>query len=75
MHTVQLELDDTLYNDIVKKGIDIQAVMKDTLKKALYSKEYKIANDINQSLTDIKDAKSRPLSELLSEVWDSTSLW
>ncbi|MEA1891094.1 MAG: hypothetical protein U9N33_00115 [Campylobacterota bacterium] len=68
MHTVQLELDDTLYNDIVKKGIDIQAVMKDTLKKALHSKEYKIANDINQSLQDIKDSKSRPLSELLSEV-------
>ena len=50
MHTIHLELDDTLYDGIVKKGIDIQAVMKDSLKKVLYSKEHKIANDINQGL-------------------------
>ena len=68
MHTVKLELDDTLYNDIVKKGIDIQAVMKDTLKKALYAKEYKIANDINQSIQDVKADNSKPISELFSEL-------
>ncbi len=54
MHTVQLELDDTLYNDIVKKGIDIQAVLKDTLKKALYPKEHKIAQDIKEALDEVK---------------------
>lgn len=68
MHTIQLEVDDTLYNDIVKKGIDIQAVMKDTLKKALCSKEYKIANDINQSIQDVKAGNSKPISELFSEL-------
>ncbi len=68
MHTVQLELDDTLYNDIVKKGIDIQAVMKDTLKKVLYSKEYKIATDISQSMQDVKKGNTKPISELFSEL-------
>jgi len=68
MHTIQLELDDTLYDDIVKKGIDIQAVVKDTLKKVLYSKEYKIANEINQSIQDVKAGNSKPISELFSEL-------
>ncbi len=68
MHTIKLELDDTLYNDVLKKGIDIQGELKKALHKIIYTKEYKIANDINQSLQDIKKGKSRPLSELLSEV-------
>ncbi|RLA78806.1 MAG: hypothetical protein DRG78_14255 [Epsilonproteobacteria bacterium] len=68
MHTIQLELDDTLYDDIVKKGIDIQALVKDTLKKALYSKEHKIASDINQSIQDVKAGNSKPISELFSEL-------
>ena len=68
MHTVKLELDDTLYDDIVKKGIDIQEVMRDTLKKVIYSKEYKIANDINQSIKDVKNQNTKPVSELLSEL-------
>ena len=68
MQTIQLELEDTLYADVVKKGIDIQAEFKKALYKVLYSKEYKIANDINQSFQDLKDGKSRPLDELLSEV-------
>ena len=68
MHTIKLELDDTIYDDIVKKGIDIQEELKKALHKILYAKEYKIASDLNQSLQDIKDGKSRPLSELLSEV-------
>jgi len=68
MHTIKLELDDTLYDDIVKKGIDIQAVMKETLKKLLYSQEYKIANDINQSIQDVKKGNSRPITEFFNEV-------
>ena len=68
MQTIKLELDDTLYDDIVKKGIDVQAELKKALQKIIYAKEYKIANDINESLKDIKEDNSRPLSELLSEV-------
>jgi len=47
---------------------------KDTLKKILYRKEYKIAGDINQSLQDIENGKSRPISELFSEM-DNTKLF
>jgi len=68
MHTIKLQVDDTIYNEIIKSGINIQDELKKTLHKLVYSKEYKIADDINQSLQDIKDGKSRPLSELLSEV-------
>ncbi len=68
MHTIQLQIEDSIYDDIVKKGIDIQDVMKDTLKKVLYSKEYKIANDINQSIKDVKAGNSKPISELFSEL-------
>ncbi len=68
MRTIQLELNDNFYNDIIKKGIDIQEVMKETLSKIAYSKEYKIANDINQSIQDVKAGNSKPISELFSEV-------
>jgi len=68
MHTIKLELDDTLYEDVIKKGIDVQSELKKALHKIIYAKEYKIANDINQSLNDIKSANSRPLSELFNEV-------
>ena len=75
MHTIELELDDSLYDDIVKKGIDIQSELKEAVKKILYAKEYKIASEINQSMQDLKDNKSRPISELLSEIWDTSSFW
>jgi hypothetical protein len=68
MHTIKLELDDTLYEDVIKKGIDVQSELKKALHKIIYAKEYKIANDINQSLNDIKSANSRPLAELFNEV-------
>lgn len=68
MQTIQLELDDTLYDDIVKKGINIQEVMKETLKKALYSKEYAMAKDIHKSLQDVNNGTTKPVSELLSEL-------
>jgi len=61
MHTIKLELDDTLYEDVIKKGIDVQSELKKALHKIIYAKEYKIANDI-------KSANSRPLSELFNEV-------
>ncbi len=68
MHSIKLELDDTLYEDVIKKGIDVQSELKKALHKIIYAKEYKIANEINQSLNDIKSANSRPLSELFNEV-------
>ena len=68
MHTIKLQVDDTIYNDIVKSGVNIQEELKLALHKLLYKKEYKIANEINESLQEMKQGKSRPISELLSEV-------
>ena len=68
MHTIQLQVEDNIYDDIIKSGINIQEELKVALHKLIYKKEHNIANDINQSLQDIKDGISRPLSELLSEI-------
>jgi hypothetical protein len=68
MHTIKLQVNDTIYDDIIKSGVNIQEELKLALHKLIYKKEHNIANDINQSLQDIKDAKSRPISELLSEI-------
>ena len=68
MQTIKLQIEDSMYDDIVKKGIDIQDELKKVLHKLTYKKEYSIASDINQSLQDIKDNKSKPIAELFSEV-------
>ena len=75
MHTIKLQVNDTIYNDIVKSGINIQEELKNALHKLIYKKEYQIANDINISMQDLKNGKSKPLAELLSEVWDITLIW
>ena len=67
MQTIQLQIDDSVYNDIIKSGVNIQDELKAALHKIIYKTEHKIANDINESLQDIKDKKSRPISELLSD--------
>ena len=67
MQTIQLQIDDNVYNDIIKSGVNIQDELKSALHKIIYKTEHKIANDINKSLQEIKDGKSRPLSELLSD--------
>jgi len=68
MQTIKLQVDDIIYDDIIKSGINIQEELKLALQKLIYKKEYKIANEINESMQDMKQGKSRPLSELLSEV-------
>jgi len=68
MQTIKLQVEDSLYNDIVDKGINIQEEFKLLLHRLIYTKEYRIADDINKSMEDIKQGKSRPISELLSEV-------
>ena len=44
MKTIQLNVEDNVYQDILKSGIDIQSELKDMIKKAIYKKEHKIAN-------------------------------
>jgi len=39
MHTIHLQIEDNLYNEIVKKGINVQDELKLALNKILYKKE------------------------------------
>ncbi len=47
MQTVQVQLEDNIYQDMLKSGIDIQGELKKMMKKAIYHKEHKIATEIN----------------------------
>ncbi|MEA1955881.1 MAG: hypothetical protein U9N02_05250 [Campylobacterota bacterium] len=68
MHTVQVQLDDSIYDDMVKRGVDIQKEFKGMIKKVIYKKEYQIASDITKGLDDVKQSKTRPLEDLLNEI-------
>jgi len=68
MQTIQLKLEDNLYNDIVKSGIDIQNELKLFLKNTLYKQEENIAIDISKSLNDIKKGNTKDLEILLNEI-------
>ncbi len=58
MQTIQFQVEDSLYNEIVKKGINIQDEFKIALNKILYKKEYQIANDIKKGLDEVELHKS-----------------
>jgi len=68
MQTINLQIEDTIYESIKKNGIDIKKELTMFIDKLVYSKEHKIADDINNSLEDVKNGKTKPLSELLNEV-------
>ncbi len=68
MQTVKLEVEDSIYNDMLKSGINIQEEVNKVLKKTIYHKEHKIANDIVIGLEEIKQGKSRPIKDLFSEL-------
>ena len=68
MQTIQVELEDTIYQDMLKNGIDIQDELKKMMKKAIYHKEHKIATEINQAINEVKNGKSRPIEDLFSEL-------
>ena len=42
MHTIKLELDDTLYEDVIKKGIDVQSELKKLYIKSYMQKSIKL---------------------------------
>ena len=58
MQTIQFQVEDSLYNEIVKKGINIQDEFKIALNKILSKKEYQIANDIKKGLDEVELHKS-----------------
>jgi len=68
MQTIQVQLEDNIYQDMLKSGIDIQGELKKMMKKAIYHKEHKIATEITQAINEVKNGKSRPIEELFSEL-------
>lgn len=68
MHTIHLQVEDSFYDEIVSKGIDIQGELKTALHKILYKKEYKIASEIKQAKNEIEAGKTKPIQNLLNEL-------
>lgn len=68
MKTIQLQVEDSFYQDIMKSGIDIQGELKKLIKKAVYQKEHKMASEIVKTVDDVKQGKTKPIEELFSEV-------
>ena len=57
MQTIQFQIEDSLYNEIVKKGINIQDELKLAFNKILYKKEYQMADEIKQAFDEVKQFK------------------
>ena len=57
MQTIKVELEDSVYQDMLKSGIDIQGELKKMLNKAIYHKEHKIANEISQGFKEVEQYK------------------
>ncbi len=68
MQTIQFQVEDNLYNEMIKKGINIQDELKLAFNKILYKKEYQIADEINQSINEVKQGKTQPIQKLFSEL-------
>ena len=73
MQTVKLEVEDSIYNDMLKSGINIQEELHKLLKKTVYNKEHKIANDIVLGLEEVEQYKKgtthlNNANDLLSEL-------
>lgn len=68
MQTIKVELEDSIYQDMLKSGINVQDELNKLLKKTIYHKEHKIANDIIIGIEDIKEGKTKPIQALFNEL-------
>lgn len=68
MQTVKIELEDNIYQDMLKNGIDVQVELKDMIKKLIYHKEHKIAKDIKDGIDEVKKGNSRAIEDLFNEI-------
>ncbi|MCX6052370.1 MAG: hypothetical protein NTZ60_07625 [Campylobacterales bacterium] len=68
MQTIQFQVEDNLYNEMIKKGINMQDELKLAFNKILYKKEYQIADEINQAINEVKQGKTQPIQKLFSEL-------
>jgi len=76
MHTIKLQVDDTIYNEIVQSGINIQDELKLALTKLIskkdsyiHSQEYKEdKNYFNNALESIESGSEQLVSH--DDVWE-----
>jgi len=68
VHTIELQLEDSFYDDMLKRGVNLEEELKKIIKRTIYKKEYQIAQEIHKGFEDIKTHKIRPLKELLNEL-------
>lgn len=68
MHTIHLQVEDNLYNEIVSRGINVQDELKMALHKILYKKEYQIADEIKQAMNEVKQGKTNSIQKLFNEL-------
>lgn len=68
MHTIHLQVEDNLYNEMVSRGINIQDELKLALNKILYKKEYQIADEIKQAMNEVKQGKTNSIQKLFNEL-------
>jgi hypothetical protein len=67
MHTIHLQIEDNIYNELINKGVNVQDELKTALHKILYKKEYKIASEIKEAKDEVAVGKTRPIQNLLNE--------
>ena len=68
MQTIEVQLEDNVYQDMLKSDIDIQGELKNMMDKAIYHKEHKIADEIIKGLNEVKNGKTKPIEDLFSEL-------
>jgi len=73
MQTIQVDLEDNIYQDMLNRGINVQEELNKLLKKTIYHKEHKIANDIIVGLEEVEQYKKGTINlsnanDLLSEL-------
>lgn len=73
MQTIQVDLEDNIYQDMLNRGINVQEELNRLLKKTIYHKEHKIANDIIVGLEEVEQYKKGAInlsnaSDLLSDL-------
>ncbi len=76
MQTIQFQVEDSLYNEIVKRGINIQDELKLALNKILYKKESYLSSQnfqddkayFQNALDEIESGEVKLLSH--NDVWE-----
>jgi len=68
VHTIELQLEDSFYNDMMKRGVNLEEELKRIIKRTVYKREYQIAQDIQEGIKDIKANKTRPIEKLFNEI-------